>query len=229
MISGLYVGFLPGTIGYLPGNAVYFLTYSFAKDHLQKVHNSYYPQEADGRQVPWVSFTAGMIADVAAVSLYCPVEVVAQRLFIQNQKQRLYQNSFGPFDSPRQLNPTVPDPLFLSGADAVRKIAATEGIMAFYKGFGAVVLNSLPASALWWTIYEQCKTSVSATLDLWSAKQSFGADRQETIIVHKHKSAQVLAGGLAGLVISFITNPLDVIRTRLQTQDVRSFYVFTNC
>lgn len=82
-------------------------------------------------------------------------------------------------------------------------------------------MNSLPASALWWTIYEQCKTSVSKALDVWAAKKAPHPDEQ-VVVVHKHKSAQIFGGALAGFVISIITNPLDVIRTRLQTQDVRS-------
>jgi hypothetical protein len=47
--------------------------------------------------VPAVSFLAGLTADVAAVSLFCPVEVVSQRLFIQDQQKKLYSGAFGMF------------------------------------------------------------------------------------------------------------------------------------
>jgi hypothetical protein len=55
---------------------------------------------------------------------------------------------------------------------------------------------------------------------VWAEQRSHQLADGQPIVVHKHKSAQIFGGALAGLVISLITNPLDVIRTRLQTQDV---------
>lgn len=146
---GLYTAFWPGTIGYLPGNAIYLLTYAWAKDRLQAKYDKLHPDKKDGRQVAIVTFTAALIADVAAVSLFCPVEVVVQRLFIQDKANKKYANTY----------------------DAVRVIAKEEGIRGFYKGFGIILLNSIPASALWWTIYEHFKAVVSKQTSLYYAKK----------------------------------------------------------
>lgn len=132
----------------------------------------------------WVSFTSALCADVAAVSLYCPMEVVVQRLMVQDKIHKKYNGTF----------------------DAFKKIAAEEGLRGFYRGFGPVLLNSIPASAFWWTIYESCKTGFSKMIDSYHAAKS--GSSTDTLIVEKHKSAQVLGGAAAGIFVTTLTNPL---------------------
>ena len=102
----------------MPGNAIYFLTYSYLKDRLQSYHNQKHPDYPKGQQgmfhltfqakslltfpckpnniiAPWVSFTSAMLADIAAISFICPLEVVVQRLMVQDSNNKLYKNSFG--------------------------------------------------------------------------------------------------------------------------------------
>lgn len=43
----------------------------------------------------WVSLAAGGLADFSSNLLYAPVDVVVQRLFIQNSEKKQYKNSFG--------------------------------------------------------------------------------------------------------------------------------------
>eukprot|EP01125_Pyxidicula_operculata_P012597 TRINITY_DN4141_c0_g1_i4.p1 TRINITY_DN4141_c0_g1~~TRINITY_DN4141_c0_g1_i4.p1 ORF type:complete len:293 (+),score=49.94 TRINITY_DN4141_c0_g1_i4:3-881(+) len=195
-VKGMYTAFWPGTLGYLPGNGAYLVTYSYLKDYFQSIHNKNNPNKSDGRQVAWVSFTSAALADFTAVSLYCPVEVVVQRLFLQDQNNKLYKNSF----------------------DAVRKIAASEGLSAFYKGFFPVLLNSIPASAIWWTIYESSKavisqkmnqfksmssskplktsSTISSSSNSLSTPSSASPTSSSVVVVEKEWLAELLAGAL---------------------------------
>ena len=43
-------------------------------------------------------------------------------------------------------------------------------------------------------------------------------DNREIVVVEQHRGAHMIAGALAGWVAVLTTNPLDVIKTRLQTQ-----------
>lgn len=215
--KNLYAGFWPATFGHLPGNAVYLMTYTYLKDVLQKTENARHGgQTPDGRQAPWVSFTAAMGADAACVAFYCPVDVVVQRLYIQSSQYSGYR-------------------------DVVNKILAQEGWRGFYRGVGPILLNSLPASAIWWTIYEECKTRISQWMETlatddgklkWhgvtlgkssqSNQTSHDDGEAKPMTVHKHAIANMAAGGIAGAIVTFMTNPLDVVRTRLQTQSMKA-------
>jgi hypothetical protein len=221
-VKGLYAGFWPATFGHLPGNCVYLMTYTYLKDALQKAENARHSDRIpDGRQAPWVSFTAAMGADAACVAFYCPVDVVVQRLYLQSNQGAQYSGY----------------------RDVVNAILKQEGWRGFYRGVGPILLNSLPASAVWWTIYEECKTYFSQWIESlnndggakykWHGiplgKRSEDPDQSKTtsdgtkqVTIHKHAVANMAAGGLAGAVVTFMTNPLDVVRTRLQTQSMKA-------
>jgi hypothetical protein len=145
------------SLGYLPGNAAYFSLYCFAKDRLQTVHNRWHPEDNNKNQgkfvysfshllALWVSFVAGMVADVCAVFLYCPVEIVQQRLYLQDPIHKVYKNAPGEY-----MN-TIAN--IYKVLDALCKIFKSDGIRGLYRGVFPLLLNSLPASAIWWTIYE---------------------------------------------------------------------------
>eukprot|EP01126_Amoeba_proteus_P054197 TRINITY_DN6654_c0_g2_i4.p1 TRINITY_DN6654_c0_g2~~TRINITY_DN6654_c0_g2_i4.p1 ORF type:complete len:336 (-),score=42.71 TRINITY_DN6654_c0_g2_i4:582-1538(-) len=194
-IRGLYTAYWT-SIFYLPGYVAYMTVYCYSRDKLQQIHTRRYP--GDGHQVPWVSFVAGLLADVSTVSLYCPVEVVQQRLYLQDPNNKKYNGAI----------------------DAFRQIYRKEGITSFYRGMLPVLVNSLPASAIWWTLYESSKAFFSKRIDLHKAHQDI--DKHDTVVVEQHIPAQILAGAVAGFFTTLATNPLDVIRTRLQTQHIQS-------
>ncbi|GAQ82434.1 mitochondrial substrate carrier family protein [Klebsormidium nitens] len=87
-------------------------------------------------------------------------------------------------------------------ADCVRRILKEEGVRAFYRSYPTTLVMNVPFTAVHFATYEAVKRMLG---------QSAGEDR---LLTH------VIAGGAAGALASGVTTPLDVVKTRLQTQGV---------
>lgn len=85
---------------------------------------------------------------------------------------------------------------------ALREIVALEGPSALFHGYKATMLRDLPFSALQFTFYEKFR----------EAAQERAHSRKISVSMELFVGAA--AGGLAGV----ITTPLDVVKTRIQTQ-----------
>ena len=107
-----------------------------------------------------------------------------------------------------QLQGRYNNPFFNSGYnyrstwDAARTIVRTEGFGALYSGYKATIFRDLPFSALQFAIYEQ---------EQKLAKDLMGG---HDIGLGLEVVTAVSAGGIAGVM----TCPLDVVKTRTQTQ-----------
>lgn len=86
--------------------------------------------------------------------------------------------------------------------DAVRTIIRTEGFSALFHGYKATLWRDLPFSALQFAFYEEERD--------W-AKRYVGSGN---IGLPLEIATAASAGGMAGV----ITTPLDVVKTRIQTQ-----------
>jgi len=91
------------------------------------------------------------------------------------------------------------------GQNVFKLILKQEGFRGLYRGFVASLFTQCPSSAIWWASYS-------------SAKNQFLYLQPEFAL--KHLSlCQAISGLIAGTVAAFITNPLDTIKTRLQTME----------
>ncbi|KAI0852701.1 mitochondrial carrier [Daldinia vernicosa] len=107
-----------------------------------------------------------------------------------------------------QLQGRYNNPYFKSGYnyrgtfDAARTIVRTEGIGELFSGYKATLYRDLPFSALQFMFYEQFQS--------WAREYKKSRD----IGVRLELLTGAAGGGLAGV----LTCPLDVVKTRLQTQ-----------
>jgi hypothetical protein len=107
-----------------------------------------------------------------------------------------------------QLQGRYNNPYFRSGynyrgtTDAVRTIVRTEGLSALFYGYGATLWRDLPFSALQFMFYEQGQS--------WARQFRGGRDIGWEL--------ELLTGAAAGGLAGTMTCPLDVVKTRLQTQ-----------
>ena len=129
---------------------------------------------------------AGGVSGVAARLLTHPMDTVKTQMQVQGAVAAAGGN--------RALH-------YRGVADAVAKIVANEGVLGFYRGFGAVFTGIPFASGAYFGGYEGAKMLVPA--------DAFGPTA--TYIV-----TGMLAQSLAGVVYT----PLDVVKERLQAQRV---------
>ena len=88
---------------------------------------------------------------------------------------------------------------YSSTVSALRQILRTEGLRGLTRGLGATLVRDVPFSGLYLMFYEHLK---SITPD--DVKQTHGS------------SAHFVCGMTAGVLASLVTQPADVIKTRLQ-------------
>ncbi|KAF1912848.1 mitochondrial carrier protein [Ampelomyces quisqualis] len=107
-----------------------------------------------------------------------------------------------------QLQGRHNNPYFNSGynyrgtIDAARTIARTEGFGALFHGYKATLWRDLPFSALQFAFYEELRGR---------AKRYVGSNNIGLML---EIATAATAGGMAGVM----TTPLDVVKTRIQTQ-----------
>ncbi|KAM4060378.1 mitochondrial carrier protein [Hirsutella rhossiliensis] len=107
-----------------------------------------------------------------------------------------------------QLQGRYNNPHFQSGynyrgtLDAARTIVRTEGASALFYGYKATLYRDLPFSALQLMFWEQFHT--------WARRYQRSRDIGVPL--------ELLTGAAAGCLAGVITCPLDVVKTRLQTQ-----------
>ncbi|ELR16895.1 carrier superfamily protein [Acanthamoeba castellanii str. Neff] len=89
---------------------------------------------------------------------------------------------------------------YASGLDTTLRIWKEEGFRGYYRGFGAMLLTYIPGSVV------------------WQQQQHQGGGGRDELVVGQHQLAQILGGLVAGAMTVVVTNPLDVVKTRLQTQ-----------
>jgi hypothetical protein len=190
-VRGLWGGFPLYTIGGLPSQGAYFYGYQWAVTRCTAWNSS----RSENSRLPlfMIDMAAGFFADVVAAPLWTPTEVVASRLQIQGPGVVKYDGALHAF----------------------RHILATEGFPGFFRGISVSILAFGPASALWWAMYQSCNRNLTA---VYHPTDTNGSGIETTGAGHVWIEA--LSGLVAGTVSSVVTNPLDIAKTRLQTQHV---------
>jgi hypothetical protein len=136
-------------------------------------------------------FSAGMIAETFSCVLWVPIDVTKERLQIQEKAGK-----------------GVPTTNYKGSIDAVHTILRTEGFRGIYKGYGATVASFGPFSAFYFMFYEQIK---STSINLYYGTNS-DKIRDPPFWLH------LINSSTASMLASFVTNPLDLVKLRLQVQ-----------
>ncbi len=92
---------------------------------------------------------------------------------------------------------------------AVRHVVAQSGVRGLYAGYGVATLVQAPTASVWWGVYGLARPLALARVPVHlSPGWRFAADR----------AVEMACGVLAGVVAAAATNPLDVVRTRVQVR-----------
>lgn len=132
--------------------------------------------------------SAGFFADLVISPLYVPTEVLKTRLQLQGR----YNNPY--FSSGYNYRSTM---------HALRTIYRTEGLGEFFSGYKATIYRDLPFSAVQFAIYEQ---------EQRIAKKWVGPGKDIGLPL------EIFTGFSAGGIAGALTCPMDVVKTRIQTE-----------
>lgn len=129
-----------------------------------------------------------------SISFYVPGDIIVQRLQLSNSPYK-------------------------SAIDAGCTIYKDEGIKGLFRGLGATFVVSILASSIWWAAYENVKLLLysPSILPYFTWSKSSEDDTKGV-----HRLPQFAAGFVAGTVASTCVNPLDVVKTRIQTQNIHT-------
>ncbi|XP_055064667.1 solute carrier family 25 member 44b [Misgurnus anguillicaudatus] len=138
------------------------------------------------------SLVAGGSASLVAQSITVPIDVISQQLMMQGQGEHLTRFKVKPNTSGA----------FGQTRGIIAQIFAADGICGFYRGYVASLLTYIPNSAVWWPFYH------------------FYAEQLSKMAPSDcpHLVLQAMAGPLAAATASTVTNPMDVVRARVQVE-----------
>ncbi|XP_022902283.1 solute carrier family 25 member 44 [Onthophagus taurus] len=144
---------------------------------------------------------AGGVASMVGQTIIVPFDVLSQHLMmmgISSKGDKMALNTLGIKD--------VGQGKFTITIELVKQIFRVDGFSGFYRGYVASLAAYVPNSALWWGFYHLYQDELYAILPTWVS----------------HLLIQTVAGTLGGFTTTIITNPLDVVRARLQVQRLGS-------
>ena len=214
-VKGLYRGVVAGGLGAGPAHAVYFATYEYGKKMFRLNPRASSSSSAYGEFVADAS--AGALATIVGDAVQTPLDTVKQRMQMQlggncpsevkamsgegigggSSSSRISMNSISSSSS----NTTGPAATrkFKSAFDALRTIVRNEGAHVLYRSYPTTLIMNVPFTAIHVGLYE----SVKRALKIEEEDEGF--------------RTQFLAGGFAGGIAGFLTTPMDVVKTRMQT------------
>ena len=204
-IRGLWRGTLPSALRTGFGSALYFTSLNTFRQSIA-LHGPQFllldlpkSQDATNNNGPRISalpklshsanLVTGAVARVSAGFVMMPVTVLKVR----------YESDYYAYRS-----------LWGAGKDIFR----TEGIRGLFSGFGATAIRDAPYAGLYVVFYEQSKRYLASVL----AGPSEAGRNEPTAPRPPPSTASInfVSGALAAGVATTITNPFDVVKTRVQ-------------
>ncbi|KAK6199332.1 mitochondrial carrier domain-containing protein [Scheffersomyces amazonensis] len=143
---------------------------------------------------PWVHFVAGGIGGMVGAIVTSPLDVIKTRL-----QSDVYHTMYN--KAPKSNNPLIQTAQHLKETGSViRDLYINEGYRALFKGLGPNLVGVIPARSINFFTYGATKGFITTNFN----------NGQEATWIH------LLSGINAGFVTSTATNPIWLIKTRLQ-------------
>ena len=225
-VKGLYRGVVAGGLGAGPAHAMYFATYEYGKKMFRWNTVTTAGKEGDdideNERPKWSAYgefiadaSAGVLATIVGDAVQTPLDTIKQRMQMQlggncpsevkvmsgegigggvgNVKTSLTNNNYNNNAAKTSTR------RFTTAFDAARTIVRNEGAHVLYRSYPTTLIMNVPFTAIHVGLYESTKRALKIE------------DEDEGF------RTQFLAGGFAGGMAGFLTTPMDVVKTRMQT------------
>lgn len=159
--------------------------------------------------LPTLSVTAnlatGALARASVGFVMMPITVLKVRF-----ESNIYTNSTLPAAGtvPNRMNGTMQKNPYAGLITATREIARSEGLRGFFKGAGATAARDAPYAGIYVGFYEASKSVLSPAVTPWNAARDASSSTSALV--------NFSSGALAATLATTVTNPPDVVKTRLQ-------------
>jgi len=187
---GLYRGFWVSAFQVVSG-VCYVSTYELVRHRLER---------SGVRDTKVKALCGGSAASVVGQTVIVPFDVISQHVMVLGLTANASNKSPFLIASPLAIDVTGKTKAQVTRT-IIRTIYQRDGPRGFYRGYLAALCNYVPSSACWWgfySAYQEAFTALNSPLP--------------------HTAVQCGAAVLSGCTTSLLTNPLDLIRTRVQVQ-----------
>lgn len=197
-IAGLYRGFWFNSLQVIP-SLFYITTY----EHVRFYINEY----ATINDSHIRSLIAGGMASIAGQTAAVPIDIVTQHMMVLGRAKEPEQPNVRVETKLKTLQEIhIPDTVrykrFGAPKEIIRQVYQHNGIRGFYQGYFVSLSLFAPNSAIWWMAYDFYSGKLTALLP----------DAVPRIPI------LCVCAPLAGATAACITNPMDVIRARIQVK-----------
>ncbi|KAB7499717.1 Solute carrier family 25 member 44 [Armadillidium nasatum] len=144
----------------------------------------------------------GGCASLVGQTIIVPFDIISQHMIVLGMPEGKNKNVVNPL----KIDYINKSKMGIVGS-IMRKIYYKDGFAGFYKGYFASILAYVPNSALWWTFYHFYQDHLEKILPVGTS----------TLLL------QCIAAPLGGATTTILTNPLDIIRARLQVYGTGNF------
>ncbi|XP_075152016.1 solute carrier family 25 member 44 [Haematobia irritans] len=189
-IPGLYRGFWISSVQIVSG-VFYISTYEGVRHILKDLGASHNVKALVG----------GGCASLVGQTIIVPFDVISQHAMVLGMAQHAAGSAKA------DLNPlgidTGPGRSRINiSVDIAKEIMRRDGFRGFYRGYTASLMAYVPNSAMWWAFYHLYQDELCRICPPWVS----------------HLLIQCVAGSMGGFTTTILTNPLDIVRARLQVQ-----------
>lgn len=182
-------------LGAGPAHAVYFSVFEATKTMLvNRVTGSSTNKIVTDETHPLIASGAGIAATVASDALMTPFDVIKQRMQVGDE---VVAKSATSTTQPASARPSNSVRLFRTAASIYQR----EGLSAFFISYPTTLFTNIPFAALNFGFYEYLSSILNP---------------ENTYNPYYHCVSGAIAGGIAAA----LTNPLDCIKTALQTRGI---------
>jgi solute carrier family 25 protein 44 len=205
-VTALYRGYWV-TLPQLCASFVYSTVYEGLRNVIRKTF--------DISSAPIVSALAGGAASTTTQLIFVPTDIVAQYMMIYNNPQSFVggTKNFAVVDC---IRADGFEKRLTLGLRVIRAVYKVDGVFGFYRGFFSSLLLYIPSSMVFWSTYYNA-LNLLTQLD---KKISYDKSGEGNLL-----KLQAISGAIGGVTAAACTNPLEVLRIRIQVH--RTGYVET--